>query len=122
MNAELIIAAALAAHEANRSWCIAHRDYSQPHWEAAPEWQRQSAIKGVEALVENPLLNPIDLHGLWMDVKRADGWKYGPIKDPALKVHPCMVPYHELPAEQRGKDHIFSAVVKSFITAAGVQS
>ena len=36
---------------------------------------------------------------------------YGEEKDPERKVHPCMVPFNELPREQQAKDFIFRAVV-----------
>lgn len=41
-------AAARAAHEVNRAYCIALGDTSQPSWDEAPEWQRESAKKGVQ--------------------------------------------------------------------------
>ena len=52
-----------------------------------------------------------------MAEKVATGWKYGPVKNPDAKEHPCMVPYAELPPEQRRKDALYLAMVK---TAAGV--
>jgi hypothetical protein len=45
--------------------------------------------------------------------RNGDGWKYGPVKDPEKKEHPCFVPYDRLPTEQKAKDYIFGAVVKS---------
>ena len=47
--------------------------------------------------------------------KIADGWVYGKIKDAELKTHPCCVPYEQLPVEQRAKDYIFRAIVKTCI-------
>ncbi|MFH2219092.1 MAG: RyR domain-containing protein [Pseudomonadota bacterium] len=46
-----------------------------------------------------------------MDQKVRDGWKYGPVKDPDKKEHPCCVPFAELPVEQQAKDFIFRAVI-----------
>jgi hypothetical protein len=51
--------------------------------------------------------------------KEADGWKHGPVKDPEKKEHPCMVPYGQLPAEQRAKDYLFIAVVKAMCYGHG---
>jgi hypothetical protein len=107
----MIVAA--AAHEANRIWCDAHGDYSQPHWEDAPEWQRKSAVDGVQAIVQGKVTNPRDSHRNWYAYKEFEGWKYGPVKDPEKKEHPCMVPYEELPEEQRKKDAIFWGIVKA---------
>lgn len=47
----------------------------------------------------------------WLAVKRAEGWQYGHVKDPAKKLHPCFVPYEALPMEQQVKDALFIGVV-----------
>ena len=36
---------AKVAHETNRSFCQTLGDWSQPTWENAPDWQKESAIK-----------------------------------------------------------------------------
>ena len=46
--------------------------------------------------------------------KTAEGWSWGPVKDPERKQHPCMVPYDQLPQEQRAKDYIFRAIVNTY--------
>lgn len=102
---------ARVCHEANRAYCSAIGDDSQPAWEDAPEWQRNSAIKGVEFCLENPDAPPSANHDSWLAVKEAEGWKYGPVKDPEKKEHPCFVPYDQLPDEQKRKDAIFKNVV-----------
>jgi hypothetical protein len=102
---------AKVCHEVNRAYCMAIGDNSQPSWENAPEWQKQSAIKGVDFHIVNPDAGPSASHEEWLKVKEADGWKYGPVKDPEKKEHPCYVPYEELPAEQKAKDFIFTAIV-----------
>lgn len=103
------------AHEANRAYCRALGDDSQPAWADAPGWQRESAITGVHFHAANANATPEDSHKSWLDEKKADGWKWGAKKDPDAKEHPCFVPYSELPQEQRAKDYIFSAVVKTMI-------
>lgn len=104
---------ARACHEVNRAYCAAIGDNSQPAWDDAPQWQKDSAIAGVKAVIANPGGKPEDSHANWLAHKLADGWTYGPVKDPATKQHPCMVAYDQLPAEQRVKDHLFIAVVRT---------
>jgi hypothetical protein len=99
------------AHEINRAYCHAIGDYTQPTWDTAPEWQRSSAINGVIYHTENPTATPENSHEQWLAVKVAEGWKYGPTKDPEKKEHPCFVAYDKLPLEQRVKDYLFRAVV-----------
>jgi hypothetical protein len=102
---------ARVCHEANRGFCIALGDTSQPAWEDAPEWQQTSAFDGVAFNLANPDAPPSASHDNWLAGKMATGWIYGPVKDPAAKTHPCCVPYDQLPPEQRAKDHLFKAIV-----------
>jgi RyR domain len=108
---QIIEKCAEAAHEMNRIYCEAHGDTSQPTWKSAPEWQRSSAINGVAgALAGN---TPEQSHESWLAEKAATGWKYGPVKNPETKEHPCFVPYAQLPPEQQHKDHLFLSTVNS---------
>ena len=104
-------AIAKVTHEANRAYCATLGDTSQAPWDQAPEWQRESAIKGVEFHLRNPNASPAASHETWLAEKRATGWKYGPVKDAAKKEHPCFVPFEALPASQQLKDYLFRAVV-----------
>lgn len=106
---------AQVAHEVNRAYCAALGDTSQPAWADAPEWQRESAAAGVDALMRNPQATPQQLHEAWMRHKAADGWTYGAAKDQAAKTHPCMVAYDELPEAQRVKDYLFGAAVRTLL-------
>ena len=102
------------AHEINRAYCGATGDASQPAWSDAPEWQRDSARAGVVRALTDPGVTPEAMHAAWSDQKLRDGWRYGEVKDPEAKTHPCLVPYQELPLTQRVKDHLFLAVVRCF--------
>jgi len=109
---------ARAAHEANRAYCQNIGDNSQPAWEDAPDWQRDSVRAGVQAIIDNPATTPEQSHEGWLAQKEADGWKYGAVKDVDKKEHPCFVPYDELPPEQREKDNIFGRVVRASLAAS----
>ncbi len=102
---------AAVCHEVNRAYCQALGDHSQPAWEDAPQWQKDSALLGVELHCTNPNAGPEASHESWMKQKLADGWQYGPEKNPDLKLHHCIVPFDALPREQQAKDFIFRAVV-----------
>lgn len=104
---------AKVCHEANRAYCESIGDTSQVAWIDAPEWQRDSAIKGVQFCIDNPDAPPSANHESWLEVKRNDGWKYGPVKDIDKKEHPCFVPYEQLPPEQQKKDALFNAIVRA---------
>jgi hypothetical protein len=102
---------ARVCHEANRSYCVTQGDNSQLAWEDAAEWQRKSAITGVQYVLDNPNANSADQHQCWLDEKIKDGWVYGLVKDAERKLHPCIVPYNELPEFQQKKDALFRAIV-----------
>ena len=104
---------ARVAHEVNRAYCASIGDHSQPTWEDAPEWQRKSAVTGVEFTLANPDAPSSASHESWLAEKTRDGWAYGPVKDPDNKLHPCFVPYDELPVSQRSKDYLFQGVVRA---------
>lgn len=108
-----IRAIARIAHEVNRAYCESLGDFTQVTWNDAPDWQRESAFNGVAAIVEGRVTTPEQSHMNWMREKIESGWTYGATKNPVLKQHPCMVPYDELPHEQRVKDSLFFAVVRA---------
>lgn len=112
---DLVERAARAAHNVNAEYCQALGDTSQPDWEDAPAWQRESAMAGVRAIAQNPGITPSKQHELWMEIKAAEGWVYGETKDPEAKTHPCMVPYNKLPIDQRAKDYLFGIVVRGVL-------
>lgn len=109
---------ARTAHEINRAYCAALGDHSQSTWEEASEWQRESAINGVNFHLRHPDADPAASHANWLQQKEAEGWVYGESKDPERRIHPCMLPYEQLPVEQRVKDYLFRAVVHALRDAA----
>lgn len=105
---------AKVCHEANRAYCESIGDDSQKSWDAAEQWQRDSAVAGVRFAIANPNAPASSQHDAWLKDKQESGWIYGPVKDPEKKEHACMVPYHELPAVQRVKDQLFRHIVAAF--------
>lgn len=102
---------ASVAHETNKAYCESLGDYSQLTWANAPDWQRKSAINGVQFHIDNPEAGCSASHESWLKEKEADGWVYGEVKDPEKKEHHCIVPYDELPIEQQVKDALFVGVI-----------
>ena len=103
---------ACACHETNRAYCRFIGDDSQQPWKDVSEWQRTSAVQSVRFRLENPSATPELQHEAWMRDKEKDGWKFGPVKDPEKKEHPCLVPYDELSYKRQVKDHIFSGILQ----------
>jgi hypothetical protein len=108
-NLDLI---ARVCHEANRAYALAAGEppaLVHPVWDDAPEAIRVSARNGVRHALDGA--TPEQLHASWVTEKEAAGWIYGSTRDNALKVHPCLVPYAELPIGQQKKDALFSGIV-----------
>lgn len=98
-------------HETNRAYCVAQGDNSQPQWETAPDWQKQSAINGVIFHRNNPDATPAASHDSWLEEKLRAGWVYGAEKNPERKEHPCCVRFDRLPPEQQAKDRLFKGII-----------
>lgn len=101
------------AHEINKAYCESIGDFSQGLWVDAPEWQKKSAVNGVEYHLSNPDTTPLESHNSWLREKISNGWVYAKIKNASRKEHPCIVSYESLPIDQRAKDFIFKQVVDS---------
>lgn len=110
-----LLTIAIMCHNMNRAVCIAFGDNSQPDWDDLTDDLKDSTMDGVRFVLENPEATPADQHQNWMDTRIADGWQYGEEKDVENKIHPCLVPYEELPEAQKAKDHIFRATVENMM-------
>jgi ryanodine receptor 2 len=45
-----------------------------------------------------------NVHDVWAAARIADGWSYGPARDDARRLHPCLVPYDDLPESEKEYD------------------
>lgn len=45
-------------------------------------------------------------HDLWAAQRLAQGWSHGPRRDDAKKLHPCLVPYDQLPDSEKEFDRV----------------
>lgn len=59
------------------------------------------------------------VHDVWMQGRAAAGWTYGPRRDDEQLTHPCMVPYDELPEEEKEFDRQTSLGTLQFILDSG---
>lgn len=113
---EVINACTELWHTTNAEYCaIKLNDNSQPTWEDAPQWQKDSAVNGVLYTMFDVGGNPESNHVNWMQEKIRAGWVYGDVKDVEAKTHPCLVPYEQLPEEQKAKDKLFRGVVEIMV-------
>lgn len=45
-----------------------------------------------------------NVHEVWAETRIKQGWKYGEQRNYELKTHPCLVPYEDLPEEEKEYD------------------
>ena len=45
-----------------------------------------------------------NVHEVWAESRIKQGWRYGAQRNDELKTHPCLVPYEDLPEEEKGYD------------------
>ena len=108
-----ILLIAMVCHAANKAWCEANGDNSQKNWEEAEDWQKDSAILGVQFKMNNPDAGHDAQHNSWMESKVSDGWVFGEVKDAEKKTHPCLVAFDKLPQFQQKKDALFVSIVEA---------
>jgi ryanodine receptor 2 len=58
-------------------------------------------------------------HDVWARERLAQGWTYGPRRDDALKQHPCLVAYADLPESEKVHDRNTAMQTLKAITALG---
>lgn len=88
---------------------------NEKHEELADmEPARRASIKeAIKHALENDT-SPEESHNKWLATQEALGYKYGIEIDRVNLLHPCMMPYENLPAEQKLKDDMFVAIIQSF--------
>lgn len=57
--------------------------------------------KELDLLVEDMSRN---VHEVWAETRIQQGWSYGEQRNDELKTHPCLIPYEELPEEEKEYD------------------
>lgn len=60
-----------------------------------------------------------NVHEVWARNRMGEGWTYGPVRDDALRQHPCLVPYDELPESEKTYDRATSQQTLKLILKSG---
>lgn len=62
-----------------------------------------------------------NVHDVWAKTRIEQGWTYGSERNDAEKKHPCLVPYDQLPEEEKVYDRNTSLETLRFIVAEGFE-
>lgn len=71
---------------------------------------------GLEALTERLAENT---HDIWAARRMAEGWTWGPTRNDALKQHPDLIPYADLPEGEKQYDRNTAMQTLKAIVALG---
>ena len=68
-----------------------------------------------------PLLEAMakNVHEVWAQTRIAQGWQYGPERNDAEKLHPMLIPYEDLPEEEKVYDRNTSIETLKLILKLG---
>ena len=55
-----------------------------------------------------------NVHEVWAETRITQGWKYGEQRNDEFKTHPCLVPYEELPEEEKEYEEIQYVSMEDF--------
>ena len=60
-----------------------------------------------------------NVHEVWAQSRISQGWTYGPERNDALKHHPCLIPYEDLPEVEKAYDRDTALGTLKLIVKAG---
>lgn len=78
-----------------------------------------SDVRVPEELEELVELMSKNVHEVWSETRISQGWTYGESRDDVLKTHPCLIPYEELPEEEKEYDRNTSVSTLKLIMKLG---
>ena len=84
-----------------------------------PQPMDTSDVKLPEELNELVEKMAKNVHEVWAQSRISQGWTYGPERNDALKHHPCLVPYEELPEVEKDYDRDTALGTLRLIIKAG---
>jgi len=88
------------------------KDYQPTPIDTTKVFLPQDVLEIGELLAKNT-------HDTWAAQRLADGWRYGEQRDDAKKLHPCLIPYEELPEEEKEYDRKTATEALKLLVAMG---
>lgn len=90
-------------------------DFSQLPWQVANKLTKEHIIRFVNNVKADTQITPRQLHAIWCDYKKSQGWVYGGVEDNRRKTHPHLTDYDKLSLEKKTKDKLWLAIAKSLL-------
>jgi ryanodine receptor 2 len=91
-----------------------HNTYTPKPIDTSKVELSEDLLELAEKMAEN-------VHDVWAKTRIEQGWTYGPERDDTNKKHPCLIPYDQLPEEEKVYDRNTSIETLKFIVNAGFE-
>lgn len=62
-----------------------------------------------------------NVHEVWAQNRMAEGWVYGPERNDAERISPCLIPYEELSDEEKAYDRNTAFSTLRYIVSLGFE-
>ena len=62
-----------------------------------------------------------NVHEAWAQQRLAEGWKYGAKRNDDQKEHPCLIPYEDLPENEKEYDRNTALTTIRFLLGQGYE-
>jgi hypothetical protein len=80
-----------------------------------------SKIEPSADLLELTELLAHNIHDIWARQRLAEGWKYGERRNDERKEHPCLIPYEDLPENEKEYDRNTAMETIRFLLSQGYE-
>lgn len=78
-----------------------------------------SKVELEDLLLELTELLAKHAHDLWAQQRIQDGWRWGAERCDVTRTHPCLIPYEDLPEEEKAYDRTLAVGTIKAVIASG---
>ena len=78
-----------------------------------------SGVRLPSEMLELAELLAKNTHDIWAKARMEEGWSFGPVRSDEKKTNPCLVPYDELPEQEKEYDRRINRELLAALYAMG---
>lgn len=120
LTADEIDALSRESHRAISDFRVSIGEDALPPWAPSTAEEIGQKRSGIEAALSG--VTPEQQWREWSAMRREQGWKYGPVRDPVKKEHPSLVDdYSMLSPAERQKDEVYGEAIRAAAAKLGIR-
>jgi len=81
-------------------------------WDDLNEGVKNYILREVHYWLKNPSASASDSHNEWLRCKTEEGWSFGEENDHENKKHPSIVPYDQIPIQEKMANELIMKTVR----------